>query len=598
MSSETKNNLPISKRGGVFANLLKKSLFWGFLVFVIPLCVYLPTVQYDFVWDDLMLIAGNENLCWDNAGKLLVSPFWAIGKGGVPANVIHMASYYRPVIILSYLFENTLFSGKPWGFHLVNSLMHALNAVLLYMFLLYLFSKPWQAFLLSLVYALHPMHTEVVAFIAGRTDIFASVFIMIALNIYIRYPAKRIVSWQVLAMSIFALLGFASKEVAFLLPFALIGLHLLSRKIELPDFSFKNRARYWAGLVVSIIIFLSLRFVALSGIRDIATNPPIRFGEIYTLPILVAKYISLCIAPWTNNPIIHTLNMNPTLLTLEIILLLLIIFSSLKRGTYFATYGFGWFLLFISPAIFVSLVIDRYMAERYLYVPMMGLLIVLGFWLFKREKIGGKKIAVIAVCLLTVSAVFGGFTVRRNQIYNNPFSFWSAVVEQNPENATAQYNLGLVYLNRGEHEKAAHHSAISLELNPYYNVSSSFVNLSSALVYLGLPDSAIVVAQNGLYYSPENYRLYQNLGFAFYRKHDFANAYYNYSEALQIDSSCIGCWNSMIWSLAQMGDEESARRELEKFTKAYPEDANIQALRDFINDKFEGGGISPPLLFE
>ncbi|MBM3315010.1 hypothetical protein FJY71_04105, partial [candidate division WOR-3 bacterium] len=140
--------------------------------------VYLPTLRYDFVWDDIALVVENPDL-------KLASPLPLFGRSFMQhqsRQELRPDKYYRPLVVASLWFDARVWGPRPFGFHLTNLVLNTAAALLAVLLLLRLFpGRFWPPLLAGLGFALHPAHVESVTFVSGRTDILAAVFVLSAL---------------------------------------------------------------------------------------------------------------------------------------------------------------------------------------------------------------------------------------------------------------------------------------------------------------------------------------------------------------------------------------------------------------------------------
>lgn len=171
---------------------------------------YAATLGHGFVWDDRLLVVESRTIQrWTNLPRALVDDFFGDAAEG--------RGYHRPLVTLSYMLDHALWGLRAPGYHLTNVLLHVASTLLVYLVAPALGAGGSGAFLASAVFGLHPIHTESVAWIAGRTDVIATALLLLSLLLYARAPGRR---------SRGALLAFAlallAKEIALVFPALLL----------------------------------------------------------------------------------------------------------------------------------------------------------------------------------------------------------------------------------------------------------------------------------------------------------------------------------------------------------------------------------------
>ena len=264
------------------------------LVALVAAAAYAATLGYDLVWDDTLLIQQSWRLHhWHALPSMLTSHFWS--------EVGEVSHYYRPLITLTFFLDLQIWGLHPLGFHLTNVLAHAaVTLAVLAVARRTLDGEPAAA-ICALAFALHPLHTESVSFVSGRTDVIATLFFLLALLAYERGRARE--RWGSIAWSLAAyLLALLAKEVAIALPVVLMLWDRLVRG-DLRDRGAAWRAapRYAAYGAVTAL-YLGLRLFALGGPEPGgAAWGPVLTRALTTLRI-VASYTWLTIVPYPTSP--------------------------------------------------------------------------------------------------------------------------------------------------------------------------------------------------------------------------------------------------------------------------------------------------------
>ncbi|HIE04868.1 MAG TPA: tetratricopeptide repeat protein [Candidatus Latescibacteria bacterium] len=417
--------------------------------------LYIGTLGGEFVWDDIPLIAQNEALrSLKNVPKALTSDFSGL------ADPSKRSGYYRPVTLLTYFLDHHLWRGRPFGFHLSNALLHAICSLFVYLLSLDLLNSKRAALAAGLLFASHPVHTEAVAWISGRTDILATLFLLASLLTLRRsYPTSLILS----------LLCMGSKEsgisVTFLAP--LYGT-LLSRRISLK----------YLGYVVLGAGFWALRCSIVGGVRlppDVYVPPLIL--RIADVPVVWGRYIYKLIWPFRLSaewdiPLPSSIGPHHILGWLMSGALGYLLLKR-WRDDPSTTLGFGLLLLGLLPVSGVIPLYDR-VAERFLYLPSVGFVILLA-----RATSGLRRVSIAWAAICLVLLPYSWTTLRRNQIWRDQETLFRSTVRDAPNSARAHYNLGTYLLGRGNYDEAIKFLRKALALRPgfkeaQYNIACAY----------------------------------------------------------------------------------------------------------------------------
>ncbi len=217
---------------------LRQHLIALAIIAVVSFVTYSNTLTGEFIWDDRELILDNYYVKnWENLPTIFSSDFFfTSSKEG-------KIGYYRPLITLTYMINYSLFKINPLGYHLTNIIFHLLNGVLVYLLAVHLLKSMRVPLLAALLFAIHPVHTESVSWIAGRTDVIACFFFLISLYCYVKFMEKRGLLLYLISLLSFTLSLF-SKEMAVTLPLILIAYDYFytteGKKGKLAE-----RMRYW-----------------------------------------------------------------------------------------------------------------------------------------------------------------------------------------------------------------------------------------------------------------------------------------------------------------------------------------------------------------
>jgi tetratricopeptide (TPR) repeat protein len=471
-------------------------------VLLATLLGFARTLAYDFVWDDALLIQRSQRLQdWTQLPALLSSHFWS---------EVHEGShYYRPLVSMSFFLDVQTWGFNPMGFHLTNLLAHLATALAVLALARRLTGSVLAAAVAGIAFALHPIHTESVTFISGRTDVLATLFFLLALLGYVRWRQEGgLLTFTGSLVAFF--LGLAAKEVAVTLPLVLVLYDRTVGSKERGAGAIARALTRYAAYGGVIAVYLLVRMASLGALVD---SEPGTWGtlltRILTVTKIVATYAWLTLVPFPANPyyvIVPVLWPPPTDWWMAAggltVLLALTVWAAWRAPIW----GFAaiWFWVTLIPSVGVDLlpVPTAVMAERFLYLPSVGFCLLLGMGV-RLLLSSGRALAadqlrpVPALGLATLLLGYVVLTLWRNEPWKDHYSLYSYMVEMSPESDLPHVNLALVHLPRGEVLEAYAHFKRGAEIAP---------RNARALVGLGLTETMLGNREEGLQHALEGSR--------------------------------------------------------------------------------------------
>jgi len=463
------------------------------LLFAGTMMLYWPATTYDFLnFDDDRYVAGN----------LIVLDGLTIGGVRWAFRAIY-ESYWLPVMWLSYMLDATLWGRGPFGFHLTNILLHAANASLLFLLINGWTRRFWPAFFVAALFAFHPLRVESVAWIAERKDVLSGFFFLLCLITYKRY-ADRPVPGREIPAAIFMTLGLMTKPILVTIPFLLLLLDFWPLKRW--EMNRDGWRKLWKELIGEKILFwlLSIVFSFLTyhtqsvgqAVHGTDTVPWIR--RLLEIPSTYMFYLKKIFYPvdlqMVYGDVAHSLWTGIFSLLLLLCLTGLCWFAR-KRCPAMIT-GWFWFLGLLVPVIGLVRVGVVHVADRFTYLPSIGLTIAVvwgGVALLPRRGLNAFSYSVcgfvlLAGCLWQTRAILPH--------WKNSIAAFERVLTTLPENALANNNYGEALLSSGRTGDALRHFSKAISLEPYTTPYVS--NAGMALVLLGRPDEAIELTRRAL----------------------------------------------------------------------------------------------------
>lgn len=440
------------------------------LIFLAAWAVYWNSLDGEFVFDDTSIVQNNSqirSLAPSNLKHIFGSHYWqtAAGQGGL----------YRPVVVLSYALNYAAGQLDPWGYHFINVLLHALSAVLVFLIVQDLFGEGTFAFWSGLLFALHPIRTEAVAYVVGRAESLAALFFLAAWWLYLRGR------WAAAATAF--LLAALSKESAL----TFLAVPVLTDLVR----GRKGGWRAYAALAAAAAAALGLRYAVLGGLAPLAisgsSNPLAAAGtgtRLLTATAVLGKYLWLLVWPAALSAD-YSFNQIPPLVAPWSAT-----FLAGAAGIVAAAGGTAWAWrrskpLFLCGAFFLATFsltsnflrpIGTIMAERLLYLPSLGFTCAVAYLATRRHA------ATPALILLAV--LYGGRTVARNADWHDHLALFSSAAEVSPHSSLVQANLANALLyGKGDATGAARHAIEALRIEP--GDPAAYMTLGDAYAQLG-----------------------------------------------------------------------------------------------------------------
>ncbi len=456
------------------------------IIILVTLFCYWNSLNNGFVWDDFDFVARNPAIrSWSNIPSYFTS---TIGYSESQQHVI-----YRPLRCISFTIDYSIWRLNPFGYHLVNLIIHTLNALLLFYIAKQTLSKLASLFA-ALIFASHPVMTESVAWVKGREDLLCVLFVLLAFYCHQNRnkDAKHCLYRHRLSLLaiIFFILALLSKEMAFTLPAIILIYDWLFRSdsqgCSQPQKIF--RWGYYLSYFVIIGIYAILRTKALGR----AGQAPYLAGGFYETmlsmqPALLHYYklmiipVGLC-ADYFHLPFYNSL-LEPKVFLSAIVLASILSLGMLgwRRIPLFA-FGILWYYTTLFP---VSNVIPmvQLIAERFLYLPMVGICLAIGalgthsnsflqkfsclpfFGILKKSLYIISSIIILSLCILTI---------QRNTDWKDELALWRKTALEHPDNARVRTNLAVALADSGNNEEALQEFASAIRLNPRFSYAYCF----------------------------------------------------------------------------------------------------------------------------
>ena len=562
---------------------------------VIIWVVFGQTVQFAFVnLDDNLYVYDNPEVV---RGLTLHGIVWAFTH--------FYAENWHPLTWISHMLDCQLYGLNAGGPHLTNVLLHSATAILLFLVLRQMTGFLWRSAFVAAVFAIHPLRAESVAWVAERKDVLSGVFFMLTLWAYARYVQvwSRVVGPTLLRPTpgrpkpgaraslarayapvlLFFALGLMCKPMLVTLPLVLLLLDYwpLNRFVAVNGRG--NSIPIWPRLILeklplfvlaaaSCVLTLCAQTGSMALLRNV--SPALRAGN-----ALISSVTYLRQMFWPSGLAAYypfapgDVRLSSVALSLVVLAGISAVVFVLRRQRHYLLTGWLWYLIMLVPVIGVVQVGEQSHADRYTYLPQIGLYLLVTWaaaelcagWRYRRAAFGGAS-AIILTALIFCARAQTGY-------WRNSESLWTRALACTTDNWFADNNLGAVLLQKGNVDEAVAQFQKTLQINP--DDAKAYVNLGLALCRKGNVDEGIAQYQKALPIDPDSVEARVNLGNALLQKGEVDAAIAQYQQTLRIDPDYADAYNDLGSALCQKGYVDEAITQYRQALQINPNSAQI-----------------------
>ena len=562
--------------------------------------VFGQTLGHEFVnYDDQKYVADNPAVL---GGLSLKGIAWAFTH--------NVNDNWTPVTVISHMLDCQFYGTNAGRHHLTSVFLHMASVILLFLVLKGMTAALWRSAFVAAVFAIHPLHVESVAWIAERRDVLSGLFFMLTLGAYAGYVRHPWSLGRYLTVALMLALGLMSKPMLVTLPFVLLLLDYWPLKRFTPS---------GGHLIPRRLIVEKIPLLALSGATCVATMLAQK-KVIESLPLSLrignalvsyVAYLGQMIYPAglaVYYP--HPGGSLPVWKIVAAFIVLAVISAGAiavwRKRPWFLT-GWLWYLGMLVPAIGLIQSGLRARADRYTYLPQIGLYLLLTWavadlsagWHHRRRVLGGMATTILVALILcahtqtsywqnneslwthTLACTSDNF-VGHNNLGNallqkgsvdEAIAQYQSALQISPDYVEAHKNLGNALFQKGRVTEATAHYQKALQINP--DDAEAHNNLGNLLLQMGGVDEAIVHFQKALQITPDDAKTCYNLGNAFFQKGSVDEAIAQYQKALQFNPNYAEAHNNLGNTLLQMGNLDEAIVHYQKAVQIKPDSAEI-----------------------
>jgi len=498
---------------------MNKKRFCYIAIFALIIIAYWQLPGNDFInYDDPVYVT--ENPCVSQ-GITPVGVAWAF-------STTH-AGNWHPLTWLSHMLDVQLFGLNAAAHHVISLLFHLANSLLLFTILTRATGAVWRSCFVAMLFALHPLHVESVAWVAERKDLISTFFGLLTILSYVSYVRKQRFSLYLMTQGFF-ILGLMAKPMLVSIPFILLVLDYWPlKRLQLTSRA-TSTAEESQGISIRRFILEKLPFLTLASASSIITyyaqkgsgavNPLDHSSIIENIGNALIAYVIYIIKTfWPSKLSVFypfdaaSITLWPVIgATLCLVAISFIVIWKGCRQRYLVT-GWFWFIITLLPVIGLIRVGSQSMADRYTYVPLVGLFIIISWGvpdLLEKYRLKKQALLISSVVILSVMMIL---TSLHLQYWRNSVTLFNHAIDVTKNNWFAHHNLGTALLKKGRPEEALTHFLETVRISPSY--VTAYNNIGIAYEEVGNPVEAIKAYKLAIRINPAYADAHYNLGLAY-----------------------------------------------------------------------------------
>jgi len=540
-----------------------KPIYVSLSLLALTLIVYFQVHDFEFVnFDDRETIVGNTHI---RDGLTLAGLAWAFTAS--------YAANWFPITWISHMLDFQLFGLDPGWHHLTNVMIHAASVLLLFALLRRMTGKLWESAFVSFVFALHPLHVESVAWVSERKDVLSAFFWFLTTWLYLDYVDHPNLRRYLLTLGAFSL-GLMSKQMLVTLPFVLLLLDYWPLKRPLNSRLLIEKVPYLILSAVASLIAFKVQHQA--GAVLSVDYIPLATRAANALISYVA-YLAQFFWP-SGLAVFYPYPPSFTAWQIAASAAILIAISALAIRRPYLTVGWLWYLGTLVPVIGLVQVGEQAHADRYTYIPMIGISIMLAWGLAEIMERQPKARFTLGVVSVAFCFAWLAITWTQIQYWRNSVALFDHAIASTENNFIAHLNLGVVLAEQGHTQDALRHLYASVEEKPDHNDGHD--TLGAVLGQMGRSQEAAEQFQTAIRIQPKDSEAYCNLGNVLLAQGKFPDAASEFRNALRIFPDFATAHFGLGAALLNQGQTDDA---IAQFREALRIDPAIAPAQDALN---------------
>jgi tetratricopeptide (TPR) repeat protein len=561
----------------------RNTWLYALIVLFITFIFFSPSLKNGFTnWDDDLYVT--ENIMVKNPDGVRLNDFLST----------NVAGNFHPLTMLTFAAEYALVGEKPFLYHLTNILFHLANTLLVFLLAYRLAQKKrFVALFTALVFGIHPMHVESVTWISERKDVLYTFFFLLSTLLYLDYQKKR--SWlRYAGIFILFFLSCLSKSAAVVLPVVFVLLDWYNKRI-----SWRSVLNLLPFFIISVLVGIKAintqaESRALGDIEYFSLFEKIRFASYGFTTYLVKFFVPFKMAsfhPYPKDAIPVFYNIS---VLIVVALFALAIFIYKRDRT--LLFGLLFYLITVALVLQFITVGNAVIAERYTYVPYIGVAFVVGVYLSRLQASGFKLTAdrrpptlraspsghaadrfLLYTIVITYLFTMGILTFQRTKVWKDPETLWTDVIAKYPNEDGAYVNRGQYLRTRNNYDGAFTDYMNALSINP--ENALAYHNRGKIYFDRGEVELAMADFNRSIELKPDNAEAFSNRGAAFGMKKEYEKALADLNRSVELDPSRKASFMNRAVLNYETKRYDDAIADINQFLKFEPGDADMINLR-------------------
>ena len=539
--------------------------FWIYLILALTtLAVYWQVYNFEFTnYDDDEYVSKNKHIITGLTGENII---WVLTSQ-------HVGNWH-PLTGVSHILDSQLFDSNAGRHHLTSLLFHIVNTLLLFTVLKQMTVSTWKSAFVAALFALHPLHVESVAWVSERKDVLSTFFWILAIAAYFRYVKSPSLSRYLLTLFLF-ILGLMSKPMIVTLPFVFLlldywPLERLERK-NLYRLILEKIPFFALAAISSIVTFFVQR--SAGAVRKIETIPLASRIEnallsyiAYIWKMIWPSHLAVFYPHPENKP-----QLVPAIIAAMVLVTLTVLIIALASRYKYLPVGWFWYLGTLVPVIGLVQVGDQAMADRYTYIPLTGLFIIIAWGADDLLRECGYKKVILQISPLVVFVCLAICTWFQISYWRNSITLLEHALDVTKDNYVAHYYLTNPLAEQGKLDQAIEHFEETLRIKP--NEPIVHKNMAMALASTGNLTEAITHLNEAIRLDPNLAEAYSGLGYMLNRQGKFRDANDCFTQAFRLKINSAGAHSNFAYTLFNLGRYDESVSHLKTVVQLKPDSA-------------------------
>ncbi|MEW4526564.1 tetratricopeptide repeat protein [Maioricimonas sp. JC845] len=545
---------------------------------LLTLLVFARTADYDFVnFDDNFYVGENPQVL---SGLTIEGVVWAFSPVATED-----VGLWHPLTWLSLMTTSQLFGSEPRGFHLANVALHLFNVLLLYRLLLTMTERPGRSAFVAAVFAVHPLHVESVAWVSEHKDVLSTALALLSMWWHVRWVQTERLRFAVLSVAAFVL-SLLAKPMYVTLPFLLVLLDAwplkTARASEEDSDSAKAEGRLTTGwwlrslagkwpYLLTTVIFCGIAYVSQQQAGAVRTLEEIPLQDrLINAVVVYGLYLLQTVWPVglaVFYPYPEQSQLIPATVTAVLLTVVTVVVLRQWRFRPWLAVGWFWYLGTLVPVIGLVQIGRQQMADRYMYFPMIGLLIAVTWFAADVAVARRAWQRFLPATAVVIVAVLSWGAIQQVGVWRNSLTLFTHAIDV-AESSLAHTKVGFEHARTGELDRAVPHFRQALVLDPDDAVAHAF--LGHALLDLGETEEAIRHLEETVRLVPDHTEALGHLGIARATQGDHESAVRHLRRAVELSPDAAELHMNLGVALTLAGQREEAAASFRRALKLTP----------------------------